>query len=150
MNNEGNEEGKSIQGSAASCHKVFATHRFDREDLAGEPDRGFGPQSMQVDEAAAFRAPIMPQSPAIDEPEIKYAQLRETFIRANSFEWDANSYPARAAARNPNRFLTPSCFWAMTNAQYFPYAAYFLAQDPEANESLLEDVREAARDIEDG
>ena len=116
LNNEGNEEGKSIQGSATSRHKVFATHRFDRKDLADEPDRGFGPQSMQVDETSALRAPIMPQSLALDEPEIKYAQLRETLIKANSFEWDANAYPARAAARNPNRFLTPSCFWAMTNA----------------------------------
>ena len=35
----------------------------------------------------------------------------------------------------------------MTNSQYFPYAAYLLATDEEANEAMISDIREAARDV---
>ena len=35
----------------------------------------------------------------------------------------------------------------MTNSQFFPYAAYFLATDYEANEALLSDLREAAQNV---
>ena len=81
---------------------------------------------------------------------MSYAELRDVLGQANSFEWDANSYPARVKARNPNKFLTPAAFWAMNNSQYFPFGAHLLATDPDANEEMLEDIRGAALNIEEG
>lgn len=81
---------------------------------------------------------------------MRYAELRDILGRANSFEWDANSYAARGTARNPNKFLTPSCFWAMNNSQYFPYAAYLLATDEDANQAMLQDIKSSAKNMEAG
>ena len=80
-----------------------------------------------------------------------YAQLREILCNANSFEWDSTIHPTSSAldpskptVKNPNKFLTPSCFWSMTNAQYFPYASFYLATDDEANESMMDDITQSA------
>ena len=51
--------------------------------------------------------------------------------------------------KNPNKFLTPACFWSMTNSQYFPYGAYLLATDEEANETMITEIKEAAKNVPD-
>lgn len=76
---------------------------------------------------------------------MSYGELREILSHACSFEWDTTVFSTRRGGpKDPNKLLTPACFWAMTNSQYFPYAAYYLATDDEANEALLSDVRQAA------
>lgn len=72
--------------------------------------------------------------------ETPYSTLRELFAHANSFEWDEHPYGIDSKVKNPNRLLTPSCFWAMTSAQFFPHVAYWFATDDDANEAMMEDV----------
>ena len=78
---------------------------------------------------------------------MSYGELREILAHANSFEWDATSDPSRTRPKNPDKFLTPACFWAMTNSQYFPFAAFLLATDEDANEAMLADIRQAACEV---
>ena len=87
--------------------------------------------------------------PKIIFKEKSYSKLREVFAHANSFEWDETVYPTDGQCKNPNKFLTPSCFWAMTCSQFFPHSAYYFATDDEANDALMEDVKAAIKNEDD-
>jgi len=72
-----------------------------------------------------------------------YAEFRDIILRTNEFDWDL-AYPRNLShaseERNPNKFLTPLCFWAFIGASYFTAFSSQLGVEEEAWEDLRGEI----------